>query len=132
MKLVLYFSCYYVGKCSAFGDPHYKTFDGKWFDFNGICKYVLAQDRQTNLFNIVIENVGCGASGDVSCAKSASVILNGSLISLHRHGRVLVDNTLVLLPYVGPGVIIRKVTYVYISFVWFQCEIYFQICLLPD
>ena len=98
-----------LGRCFAYGDPHFKTFDNKWFDFMGICKYVLAKDYVTNLFDIIIENVACNQLNDVSCVKSVTVSLNGTDIMLNQHGRVSVNDTSVNLPYIGPGIQIRKV-----------------------
>ncbi len=32
-------------RCRACGDPHYRTFDGKRYDYMGNCNYILAQSR---------------------------------------------------------------------------------------
>lgn len=103
----------YTGTCATYGDPHYKTFDGKWFDFNGICKYVLAQDWETHLFRVTTENIACSTTKDVSCAKSVTLQLNQSVIVLNQGMKVSVEKKAVLLPYTGPGILIRKVRPVY-------------------
>ena len=53
------------GTCSVFGDPHYTTYDGKWFRFGGRCTYILSEDHcgKTGSFRIQAENVKCGMTG---------------------------------------------------------------------
>lgn len=52
-------------RCSAIGDPHYRTFDGKNFDFMGKCSYYLL--KTDDGLEISAENVAC--PGMYMCAK---------------------------------------------------------------
>ena len=47
------------GVCAAWGEGHYKTFDGKMFDFTGNCEYVLAKGflSDTDSFSVHVKNL---------------------------------------------------------------------------
>lgn len=47
----------------AFGDPHYKTFDGHLHHFQGVCNYILAQDCSNRDFSVLVENDARGHPG---------------------------------------------------------------------
>ena len=75
--------------CVAAGDPHYTTFDGFRFSYQGNCKYIMAQTTSQN-FRVISENVPCGTSGN-TCAKNIYIYYNSLSITLVR-GRVIEVN----------------------------------------
>lgn len=64
--------------CTTWGDSHFETFDGRDFDFQGACNYVLAKGvlSDTEGFSVTIQNVLCGSLG-VTCSKALTISTTG-------------------------------------------------------
>ncbi len=93
--------------CSATGDPHYKTFDGKRFNFMGTCSYYLIYDPN---FDVIVDNIKCG-HGEASCTKSVTLDVNGMQIKMdHNHQLFVNGKEITNLPYNGPGIKIFMVS----------------------
>nr|XP_051704902.1 kielin/chordin-like protein isoform X2 [Oryctolagus cuniculus] len=84
--------------CMAFGDPHYRTFDGRLLHFQGSCSYVLAKDCRGGDFSVHVTNDDRGRSG-VAWTQEVAVLLGGAAVRLLQGGAVTVDGRAVALPF---------------------------------
>ncbi|XP_065139710.1 kielin/chordin-like protein isoform X3 [Paramisgurnus dabryanus] len=93
--------------CIVFGDPHYRTFDGKMVNFQGTCTYVLAQDCQGGDFSVHVSNEDRGRK-EVSWTKEVTVFIGDVVVQLLQDWVVKVDYQPVSLPFL-------KEPYVYLE-----------------
>ena len=94
------------GVCTVFGDPHYKTFDGRIFNFQGSCKYLLTRDcsSSNSTFSIRITNDARDTMA-FSWLRTVTVRLGKTKVSLLQRMRVKVDGKKVTLPFIKLGVL---------------------------
>ena len=69
-----------------FGDPHYRTFDGKFYNFQGSCKYQLAADCVGHTFSIRVTNDARGTRTS-SWTKTVSIKVQTCKLFVGRRGR---------------------------------------------
>ena len=77
--------------CTVFGDPHYRTFDGAIYNFQGLCNYILARDcSRAEEFSIHVRN-DARLTNDFAWTKSVTVRTGRIKVYLFRNFRVKIN-----------------------------------------
>ena len=97
--------------CSCNGDPHCRTFDYLYYDFQGDCEYVLTEPCDTSEFRVIVRNGKCSPRPDVSCTENVTVLVPNDTITMielgRRNGGTVTINRK-LQPNNGDGIIMQS------------------------
>lgn len=86
------------GVCTVFGDPHYRTFDGKFYSFKGACKYQLASDCAGHTFSVRVTN-DARSTRFSAWTKTIAIKVGDLKVNLGQKMRVKVNGKKVEVPY---------------------------------
>ncbi|KAK4326427.1 hypothetical protein Pmani_003060 [Petrolisthes manimaculis] len=74
------------GHCIVYDDPHFKTFDGWFYDFHGKCNYSLAQSGDSY-------DAACGVYGDFKECNGFPTCVNRATFKDNRHTAIEIDHS---------------------------------------
>ncbi|KAI0240831.1 Zonadhesin [Lamellibrachia satsuma] len=96
-----------VKLCYAFGDPHYRTFDGMLMHYQGVCRYNFASIQQhypdLPYFRVLAKSEHRYGNKHVAHTRYVDVEVFGHTVRLDKGKKVYVDGVLVQLDATYPG-----------------------------
>ncbi|XP_078486305.1 von Willebrand factor-like, partial [Ciona intestinalis] len=107
------------GMAQVHGYAHYKTFDEKFYTFEGRCQYVFARDNASNEFAMYLETSECGIDAGVSCTKSFSIVFRQNTfmqeVTFREGFGVTINRYDIQLPYQSNDLYIFRESSLYIT-----------------
>lgn len=86
----------------AFGDPHYKTFDGKIYTFRGMGKYQLIEDCENRTFSVKVANE-VSKYMHSAITKRVTITFGDIRLNLQQRMRVKYNGQKLTLPFTKEG-----------------------------
>ncbi|CAG7733363.1 unnamed protein product [Allacma fusca] len=86
------------GVCTVFGDPHYRSFDGRVFNFQGACKYLLTSDCRSKSFSVRVRN-DARESRAFSWTRTVTLKVREGRVTLGQKMRIKYNGKRVALPF---------------------------------
>lgn len=97
-----------MATCIVFGDPHFRTFDGRFLEFQGTCSYLMTKDCAEGSFEVVTQNDGKGTY-EAAWTRLISFRFSNYTIDLLPNFEVAVNGVKVTLPYLAePYISVQK------------------------
>ena len=94
--------------CYASGDPHYKTFDQRFYDFQGNCEYILTKPCNSSSFSVIVRNWECNTY--VTCTEQVTVLIPGESLEIilgrGNGGTVMINGEPI--PHSNDGILLQS------------------------